>query len=57
MSLEKLNNDMYTKQIEWKNKKDEYNKKGNNLKKNYFYAKNVLLNQIYQESLLKMMKK
>ena len=27
MSLEKLNNDMYTKQIEWKNKKDEYNQK------------------------------
>ena len=40
MSLEKFNNDMYLKQIEWKNKKNEYNKKRKEFEEELFLSKN-----------------
>ena len=40
MSLEQLNNDMYIKQIEWKNKKNEFNKKRKEFEEELFLSKN-----------------
>ena len=39
ISLEKLNNDMYSKQIEWKNKKDEFNNKRKQFEEELFLSK------------------
>ena len=40
MSLEDLNNDMYSKQIEWKNKKNEFNKNRKQFEEELFLSKN-----------------
>jgi hypothetical protein len=40
MSLEDLNNDMYSKQIEWMNKKNEFNKNRKQFEEELFLSKN-----------------
>jgi hypothetical protein len=40
ISLEQLNNDMYSKQVEWKNKKDEFNAKKKQFEEELYISQN-----------------